>query len=426
MDPDGLAPGSRPRRPVLVTGVGSVSPLAVGQGGAVAAALARGTSAIAPIRAFSTGGCPSHVGGEVGDLTSHLGTDEARRLPRVSQLAVVACRLALADGGLEPRALPGLGLVLGSVYGDLRSSQAFAQGFLARGPLALSPLLFPSTVMNGMGAHASIAVGVRGPMVTVNQPGIAGELAIARAAGLITAGRATAVLAGGVDELCGALYREMTRLGLLSPGAPDRSGAEGCWPFDRRANGTVVGEGATVVLLEAAETAEARGARIYAELRGAAWGNLVAPAHGMPVPRRRDPAVIRRALAAARVEPADVDAVYLTGVGAPAQDACELDLITAGLGRGGNGRRRLAPRLTALTPLTGDHAGLGVLRVASAAATLAGERLPGLPDLATPIRGDLEFAGLSPTAPPDVDAVLVHGLARGGGHAALVLGHWRQ
>lgn len=402
-------------RRIVVTGVGSVTALGIGGGAAVAATLIRGAPAIGPIRAFSTGGFASHLGAEVGDLGPYLTADEARRLSRVSQLTVVACRLAMADAGLEPGALPGLGLVLGSRYGDFRSSEEFARGYLARGPLGLSPMIFPNTVMNAMAALAAINLGARGPMLTLNQAGIAGELAVARAAALIAAGRAPAVLAGGVDELCPILFRELARLGVMSPRG---RGAEGCWPFDRRANGTVLGEGATVVLLEGAEVAAARGARVYAELAGVAWGNLPAPAHGFPGPRRRDAAVIRRALAAAGRAPGDVDAVYLTGSGDPAQDACELDLIGAVFGpRSGPG-----PRLTALTPLAGDHAGLGVLAVAGAAvATLAGGRLPVLPDLRAPVRDGLAFARGAAADAFTGRTVLVHGLAPGGGHAALVL-----
>ena len=214
-----------PARRIVVTGVGSVSALGIGGGAAVAEALARGAPAIRPIRAFPTAGFTSHLGAEVGDLTPYLTADEVRRLSRVSQLTVVACRLAMADAGLEPAALPGLGLVLGSQYGDFRSSEEFARGYLARGPLGLSPMIFPSTVMNVMAALAAINLGARGPMLTLNEAGIAGELAVARAAGLIAAGRAPAVLAGGVDELCPILFRELARLGVMSPRA---RGAEGC------------------------------------------------------------------------------------------------------------------------------------------------------------------------------------------------------
>jgi 3-oxoacyl-[acyl-carrier-protein] synthase II len=400
---------------VVVTGVGTVSALGLGGRALLTGALTRGEPALRPMQALASQGSPGRLGGEVGDLTPHLAPEEVRRLARASQLVVVACRLAVADAGVEPGALPGLGLVLGSQYGDFRSSEAFAVGYLRRGPLGLSPVIFPNTVMNAMAASAAIAVSAQGPMLTVNQAGIAGELAVARAVGLITSRRASAVLAGGADELCPALHRELARLQAMSP---RDGGPEGCWPFDRRANGTVAGEGATMLLLEDEAHARARGARIHALIAGIAWGNLPARPHGVPPRHRRDPAVIGRALAAAGLEAAEVGAIYLTGTGDPEQDDCELDLI------GGvfDPKRGIAPRLTALTPLAGEHAGLGALRVAAAAVTtVAAGRLPGLPDLATPVREGFAFAtGPAGPVPPGRPA-LVHGLARGGGHAALVL-----
>jgi 3-oxoacyl-(acyl-carrier-protein) synthase len=249
-------------------------------------------------------------------------------------------------------------------------------------------------------------------MLTLSEVDVAGELAVARAAALIAAGRATVVLAGGWDELSPILYREMSRLGTLARHEP---GPEGCWPFDRRANGTVLGEGATLLVLEAADAARARGARVYAELTGAASGNLPGPAHGFPPPRRRDPIAVRRALEVAGVSANAVDVAYLTGAGHPEHDACELDLVARALGP-------TRARLTALTPMVGEHAGLSSLRAAAAALAIAGGAVPALPDLADPIRPELALVTPAdwgrPGRPPAT--ALVHGLARGGSHVALV------
>jgi 3-oxoacyl-(acyl-carrier-protein) synthase len=409
--------GSPARPRVVVTGIGSVSALGAGGGADVGATLTRGRPAIGPVRAFPTDGCPSRLGGEVGDLTVYLQDGEARRLARASQLAVVAARLAVADADLQPGQLGAAGLVLGSHWGDLRSSESFALGYLRRGVLGLSPLVFPNTVMNVMAAQVAIAVGARGPMLTLNGVDVAGVLAVARGAALIASGRASVVLAGGSDELSSIVYRELSRLGTMSRAEP---GPEGCRPFDCRASGTVLGEGGTFLVLEVADAALARGVRVYGELTGAAWGNLPSPAHGFPPPRRRDPWTIRRALAAAAVPPVAVGAAYLTGSGHPAHDACELDVVARALG---TGTERV--HLTALTPLVGQHAGLGALQAAAAALAVAGAgvHVPALPDLSEPIRPDLRFvtrpAGSWSGGAPET--ALVHGLARGGAHVALVL-----
>ena len=299
---------------MVVTGIGSVSALGAPAAGPWATALARGISGIGPVQSFPTGRCWSRLGGEAGDVTPHLQDGEARRLARASQLAVMAARLALSDAGLPAGQLAAVGLVLGSHWGDFRSSESFALGFLERGILGLSPLVFPNTVMNAMAAQVSIAVGVRGPMLTLNEVDAAGDLAVARGAALVASGRASAILAGGCDELSAILYRELSRLGTMSRAEP---GPEGCRPFDRRANGTVLGEGATLLVLERRRPRSSAGRGSIAELAGAAWGNLRAPAHGFPAAARRDPGIVRRALGAAGVTADAVEAAYLTGAGHP-------------------------------------------------------------------------------------------------------------
>jgi len=205
-----------PRR-VVVTGMGMVSAAGAGGAAAIADALARPATGIAPVRAFETNGWPSVLGAEVDDavMEALIDRDAARRLSRICRFTVAACRLAMEDGRVE--AGPQLGLVVGTEFGDFRSSGDFATGYLTRGPGGLSPMLFPGTVMNAMGAAAAIAIGAKGPTVTVNQATIGGDLAVARAAALIAGGHAETVLAGGVDELCGPVYRRLAEMGVLSP-----------------------------------------------------------------------------------------------------------------------------------------------------------------------------------------------------------------
>src|SRR4029434_3463060 len=97
----------------------------------------------------------------------------------VCQLTIAAARLAVGEAGLDPRGDPeqGLGLIVGTALGDFNSTIAFADGYLARGPAGLSPLLFPSTVMNTMAATTAIAVLTRELSLTLNVPTVAGELA---------------------------------------------------------------------------------------------------------------------------------------------------------------------------------------------------------------------------------------------------------
>jgi 3-oxoacyl-[acyl-carrier-protein] synthase II len=380
---------SAPRR-VVVTGVGMVSAAGAGGSAAVARALDRGEPFIRPVSAFDTAGLPCHLAGEVDDavLEPLIDRDAARRLSRISRLAVAACRLAVDEAKVDSG--PTLGLVVGTEFGDFRSSGEFATGYLKRGPSGLSPMLFPGTVMNAMGAAVAITIGVKGPTVTVNQASVAGDLAVARGAALVARGQAEAVLAGGVDELCGPVYRRLAdELGMLSPmrGRDGRrAGTEGSRPYAAEHNGPVLGEGATFLVLEDHEVARARGATVLAELVGARWGNVPVAPHTAPVSRADSRSALRASLAAAGVLAAALTACWGAGSGDPALDDWELALLRADL----PDRPDLVPP-RALAGVFGRHAGVGAIRVAAAALA----------------------AGAGPT--------LAHGLARGGCRTALVL-----
>ena len=378
------------RQRVVVTGVGMVSALGAGGLAAVEGALDRGASGIGPVRAFALDGSPSRLAAEVdpGSLDVHVDRDAARRLSRICQLAVSAARLAVVDSGVSPGA--DLGVAVGTEYGDFRSSEEFAAGFLRRGPAGLSPMIFPNTVMNSMAAQVAIAVGAQGPTVTVNQATVPGDLAMARAAGLVAAGQARVMLVGGVDEICASVYRQLARMSILSP--MGGQAPEGCRPFARDHNGPVLGEGATFLVLEAAGAARARGAREVAEVLGAAWSSIPVAPHTAPRRRRDRRSPVPPLLARLGLAPDDLAACIGSGNGDPALDDWEQALLADDLYQGGGTGPLCPPR--SLAPLFGQHAGLGVLRAAAAAVDARRGRRP----------------------------VLVHGLARGGCRTALLIG----
>ena len=370
-------------RRVVVTGIGTVNASTAGGRDALAGALALGRSAIGPVRAFDTEALSSRLAAEVDDATfaSLVDRDAARRLSRICRLALGACLLAVRDA--EVMSGPGLGIVVGTEYGDFTSSRDFAQGFLRRGPAGLSPMIFPNTVMNTMASVAAIAIGAKAPSITVNQATLAGDLAIVRGARLVADGRAEAVVAGGVDELFHDVYERLAQMGALSP--MGGRGAEGCRPFAADHNGPVLGEGATFLVLEEREAARARGARIVAEIAATAWGNVpVAPHTGRA--GRRDPgSPVARLI---RGRGPDIARCYGAGNGDPAVDDWERALLGHDLGAPDE---RVPP--LSLAPLFGQHGGLGALRVGAAALDAA--------------RG--------------TSGVLVHGIARGGCRTALVV-----
>ncbi len=373
-----------PDRHVVVTGVGTINASTAGGRDALAGALALNRSAIGPVRGFDAAAFTSRLAAEVDDaiLASLIDRDAARRLSRICRLALGACVLAVRDAGVPSG--PGLGIVVGTEFGDFTSSRDFAHGFLTRGPGGLSPMIFPNTVMNTMASIAAIAIGAKAPSVTVNQSTLAGDLAVARGARLIADGRATAVVAGGVDELFQEVYQRLAEMGALSP--MQSRAPEGCRPYAADHNGPVLGEGATFVVLEDLETARARDARVMAEIVEAAWGNVpTAPHTGRPT-RIDDRSPAGRLI---RSHPEGVARCYGAGNGDPAVDDWERAL----LGHDLPARADLLPPQS-LAPLFGQHGGLGALRMGAAA--LDAER--------------------------GIGSVLVHGIARGGCRTAVLVG----
>lgn len=333
----------RARARVVITGVGAVAAAVRGGHEAVARALA------APPRADA-----EHIDRVLSELVDGA---EARRLSRVSQLTLAAARLAVADAEVSSAAP--LALVVGTELGDLRSTIAFADGYLARGPAGLSPLLFPNTVMNTMAAATAIAVKAREASLTINAPTVAGELAIARASAMVAAGRAPAALAGGVDEVDPTVAAALAEAGAPLVGR---------------------GEGAVFLVLEPRDAALARGARILGEVLGAASGALPAPPHG--VGRSVSPRIVSRALGAAGIGAGSLRILCSGEIGDASRDAWESRVLETALGD-------VRPRTVALGRTFGESSALGALKVMAAATEGPG---------------------------------LVHGLARGGSEVALVVG----
>jgi 3-oxoacyl-[acyl-carrier-protein] synthase II len=217
------------------------------------------------------------------------------------------------------------------------------------------------------------------------------------------------VIACGVDELFPTLYH---MLGLLEVPSPRGGGKEACTPFDQCHNGPVMGEGATAVVLETPEHAQARGASILAHVNSAKWGSLPARRYRYPSPEQLHHRLLDRTLAAA-VLPQPIDAAYLSGSGDPEQDTAELALMAGVFGSD-------CPYITSVTPLVGEYGSLGALRVAAAALTASSGLIPRLDYLRNPIRPDLRFATQPLSA--TLATVLVHGVGRGGVQVALVVG----
>ena len=411
-------------RRVVVTGLGVVSSLG-DTPAALHAALCEGRSGIGPIRGFACDGLGCPYGGEVRDFESrrYLGERNVRPLNRVSQLAASAAQLALTSSGFstEMRREREVGLALGTMFCSIRTIAEFDRRAQTAGPAYASAMDFANSVVNAAAGQTAIWHGLRGVNSTLSTGITSGLEAIAYAAGLIRTGQATAILAGGAEELSFESVYAFHQAGLLcgsAGGSADTEREHLPTPFDARRNGFVTGEGAALLMLEDAESARRRGMPALAEVRGHA------SRYDCSRGRERGPAVstVARAmcgaLAAARLAPRDVDAVSASANGSVLGDAHEAEALDTVFGAHDG-----VPAVTAAKAMLGETLGAGgaLQAVAMVHAMQAGV-LPGIPTLG-PADGVLRSGRAS--AQPRALAlrhVLLNAVGMDGNCCALVLG----
>jgi 3-oxoacyl-[acyl-carrier-protein] synthase II len=268
---------------VVITGVGVISPLGTGKE-AFWQGLAEGRNGIAEIAAFDTAPFRSKKAGLVKGFNprAFIAPLKIRRLDRASQFAIAASKMALEDADLtigENVAPERTGIILGSGFCGVVSSEAFHRGQVLRGPGDLNPILFPNTVPNAAASNASIELGIKGPNSTVVQSFCTAEAAVLFGCQQLLANRADVIVTGGVDELSAILYRGWNELRLT---AWDEGEGEKSAPYDLKRNGFIPGEGAGIMVLERRVDALHRKARIYGQILGVAQtGGATHPAEGV-------------------------------------------------------------------------------------------------------------------------------------------------
>ena len=257
-------------RRVVITGLGTFNPLGNDPESTWQMA-AGGRSGIGPLTSFDASELKSRIGGEVKgfDPVDIFGRKDARRMDRVTQLALAAAAQALADAGLalgeEQRERTGV--VLGSGMGSVASAFAGFSTFMERGPNRVSPFFIPMMLFDAPAAAISITHGLRGPNIAIATACAAGSNAIGEAAKMIQRGAAETMLAGGSEApLVAPVVAGFSSAGTLSKRNEDPAGASR--PFDAGRDGFVSSEGAAILVLEELEHARARGARILAEFLG--------------------------------------------------------------------------------------------------------------------------------------------------------------
>jgi len=301
------------RNPVI-TGCGIICAAGCGVA-AVWKSLRENKSGLGPLTLFSSPRFANHLVGQVREDVDELAGGV--RGSRSDKLAWIAAREALAAAGLEPG--PGMinparaGVMLGATVGGMLGTEKFLAALLREKKHRFGLLRFHECA--GAADLCAGKIGALGPVATLSTACSAGAMAILAAAELIEQGEADLMLAGAGDSLSRLTLNGFGSLLLLDP--------NGCRPFDARRTGISLGEGAAMLVIEAEETAVARGATILARLTG--WGASCDAFHSTaPEPGGCGAlAAMQRALERGGLRPGEIDFVSAHGTATPDNDAME-------------------------------------------------------------------------------------------------------
>ena len=319
---------------VVVTGLGAITPIGntltdYWQG------LIAGRNGIGPITLFEPSRHACRIAGEVKgfDPEAFMDRKDAKRMDRFAQFGVAASKQALADAGLiiDDQNAPQVGIIIGTGVGGLKVMEDQQEVYLTRGPDRCSPFMIPMMIANMAAGLTAIHTGAKGPNSCSVTACAAGSNAIGDAFRLIQHGYAQAMICGGAE----AAITPLSVAGFASARALSTRNddpAHASRPFDINRDGFVLGEGAGIVILEELTAAQARGARIYAEIVG--YG-LTCDAYHMTAPSPGGEGAARAiefCLKDAGITPDQVSYVNAHGTSTPANDSTETAAIKRALG----------------------------------------------------------------------------------------------
>jgi 3-oxoacyl-[acyl-carrier-protein] synthase II len=414
-----------PKRRVVVTGMGAVTPLG-NDVRSTWSGLVAGRSGVRRIESFDPSRVASKIAGEVRDFDPSrvLDRKEIRRNDRYTQFALVATREAMDQAGL-PEQLSGeeaerTGVILGSGLGG--STTLFDQVAInvTRGPDRLSPFFIPMAIANMASGQAAISFGAQGPnYATVSACATSGH-ALGESAETILRGDADVMIAGGSEApILEGLVGAFAAMRALSTRNDDPEGASR--PFDSGRDGFVMAEGAGALVLEELGHAERRGAQILAELTGygasADASHITLPSPGGVGAVRAS----RRALEKSGLAPSDVDHVNAHATSTPEGDVAELAGFSSLFG---DHASRIS--ITATKSAIGHTLGAaGVIGSIAAILAIREGCVPPTLNLEDPdpAMGELDCTPLTARA-RRVDVALVNAFGFGGQNVSLVFRRW--
>lgn len=408
----------RPR--VVITGMGAISPL----GHTVDEnwdSLLNGRSGIGVIEQFDSYRLPVHIAGEVKDFDpgDYMNFKEARRMSRASQLAIAATTMAIADAGLQPplENAERVATIVGTGAGGLEVADRELDILRNKGFSRVSPFGMVGFLANMPAYHMSLVSGAKGHINTVVTACASGGQAIGEALDIVRNGRADMAVAGGVEGLVHeSAIAGFARMRALSTRNDDPQHA--MRPFDRERDGTVISEGAGVVILERLDKALERGATIYAEVMG--YGSSSDAYHiSQPDPEAAGAVrAMRWAIEDAGLRTDQIDYINAHGTSTPLNDAMETLAIKTLFGE----QAYEIPISSSKSVLGHAMGATGAIEVIISALALQDGIIPPTWNYEFPDpECDLDYV---PNAPRQaaIETVLSNSFGMGGQNACLVLG----
>ncbi|MCE5042912.1 beta-ketoacyl-ACP synthase II [Staphylococcus chromogenes] len=313
---------------VVVTGLGALSPIGNDVPTMWDNAL-KGVNGIDKITRIDTTPYNVHIGGELKDfdIEAHIPKKEARKMSRFTQYAVVAARQAVKDSGLviDETNANRVGVWIGSGIGGMETFEEAHDLLKERGPRRVSPFFVPMLIPDMATGQVSIDLGAKGPNGSTVTACATATNSIGEAFKFIERGDADAMIAGGTE----APITHMAIAGFSASRALSTNDdiETACRPFQEGRDGFIMGEGAGILVLESLESAQARGANIYAEIVG--YGST-GDAHHITAPGPDGEGGSRAMEAAmndAGIQPSDIQYLNAHGTSTPVGDLFEIRAI---------------------------------------------------------------------------------------------------
>ncbi len=320
---------------VVITGVGVVSVLGTGMT-AFWSGLLAGRSGIRRITQFDASHLPCQIAGEVPDFDPEqfMERKEVRRVPRSAQMAFAAAKMAVDDSGLPAPFADAerAGVSFGTAIGGADQLDQGISTIRNQSYERLNPFAVPTSLPNVSAYLISQGFQCLGPSMTVGTACATGTQAVGEGMEMIRRGAADIVICGGTEALIReyaiAGFCAMRALPINYNDAPERASR----PFDKAREGFLFSEGAAALVLESVEHAQARKARIYAELAGQASSSdgfhMAAPDPEAAGPIR----AMRWAIQDAGLKPEEIDYIHAHGTSTPLNDLTETRAIKAVFG----------------------------------------------------------------------------------------------